>query len=99
MLGRNMDIKILPQNIAMIVLDQDGWFITMNPAAEALLGDNVIDFINNWQPLPDQAVIDFNNRSIRVDTLQTNQATYLMLFDDTHARTPNPEPKAARPEP
>jgi len=99
-----MHIELLPQSVAMIVLDQEGWFITMNAAAEHLLGNNVIDFINNWQPMSDQTIIDFNHRSIRVDTLKTNQATYLMLFDENapngkHAEPPRREIKSARPEP
>jgi len=77
-----MHTEILPQSVAMIVLDQDGLFFGMNPAAEELLGDNVLDFINNWLPLQSADVIDFINRSIRVDTLKTAEATYLMLFDD-----------------
>ncbi|MEO8394296.1 MAG: HAMP domain-containing sensor histidine kinase, partial [Chloroflexota bacterium] len=61
------------------------WFLEMNTAAEQLLGANVIDFISNWQSMRENSVIDFNNRNIRVDTLKTDQATYLMLFDDrTH---------------
>jgi signal transduction histidine kinase len=77
-----MDIEILPQNVAMIIFDQDGWFFRMNSAAEQLLGGNVIDFINNWQSTRGNVVFEFNHRNIRIDTLKTDQATYVMLFDE-----------------
>ena len=78
-----MQTEFLPQSIAMIVLDQDGWFSEMNPAAEQLLGENVLDFIKNWHLAGGSAMIDLNNRSIRVDSLKTDQATFLMLFEDS----------------
>lgn len=77
-----MQIEILPQSIATIILDQNDWFLRMNSAAERLLGDHMIDFINHWQAAKEQSMFDLNNRSIRVETLKTDQATYLMLFDD-----------------
>src|SRR4051794_38294376 len=80
MLGGGMHTEILPQSVAMIVLDPNGVVCGINWAAKDLLGDNVIDFINNWER--DKSVVDFNNQSIRVDQLQTDQATYLMLFED-----------------
>lgn len=86
-----MHTEILPQNVATIVLDAEGLFFGMNSAAEQLLGENVIDFINNWLPIEENTVIDFTDRSIRVDMLKTDQATYLLLFDD-HSHSPAEKP-------
>ena len=78
-----MQPEILPQSVAIIVLNQDGWFSEMNSAAQRLLGENVLDFINKLLSTSGHTVIDINNRRIRVDTLKTDQATYLMLFEDS----------------
>lgn len=78
-----MQIEFLPQTIAMIVLDRDGWFSEMNSAAEQLLGENVLDFIKNWHLTGRSTMIDLSNRSIRVDSLKTDRATFLMLFEDS----------------
>ncbi len=73
----------LSEHIPVVVISPLGVIWEMNAAAEILLRNPAISFLNkkwNW-PLKDGAVIDLDGRNIQLDIMKTKFAHYVMLRD------------------